>query len=203
MVMHRTLVGLDGVSATRRVVADPDLSHVRVLIVTGRDDDALHLLRCGASGLLINETDPADLLSAVRALGRGGAQLSPSLTRRVIEEFASLPDPELPSPEQFEELTARERDIVALVAAGLTNREIAERLVISSATAKTHVSRAMVKLGAHHRAGLVALAYQTGFAQPLRLTVGGDGAASSPTPKRRPSPSCSETRAPTRWETHT
>jgi DNA-binding NarL/FixJ family response regulator len=100
------------------------------------------------------------------------AEVSPSQARRVLEEFASLPDPGRPHPAPFAILTARERDIVALLAEGLTNHEIAQRLVISSKTAKTHVSRAMRKLGVDHRARLVALAYQTGFVRPMRLVAG-------------------------------
>jgi DNA-binding NarL/FixJ family response regulator len=166
MVMNRLLVGLDALSAMRRVVADPDLSRVNLLLLIARDDDVLDVLRCGANGLLIDETEPDDLLRAVRAAGRGEAQLSPSVARRLIEELSAPLDPEGPSPAVFAELTARERDVVALVAEGLSNSEIAQRLVISPRTAKAHVSRSMLKLGVHHRARLVALAYQTGFVRP-------------------------------------
>jgi DNA-binding NarL/FixJ family response regulator len=111
------------------------------------------------------DTEPAELLRAVRVLAAGGVQLSPSVTRRLIDEVASQPDPRRAIPGSFEELTVREREVVALVAFGLTNDEIAELLVVSPATAKTHVSRSMVKLHARDRAQLVALAYQSGFAQ--------------------------------------
>jgi DNA-binding CsgD family transcriptional regulator len=146
------------------------------------------------------DTEPAELLRAVRVVAGGGMQLSPSVTRRLIDEFASQPDPRRSTPELFEELTLREREVVRLVASGLTNDEIAERLVVSPATAKTHVSRSMVKLHVRDRARLVALAYQTGFAQPPRaraqageahrqraaaITVARDGSLSGPRPDSR------------------
>jgi DNA-binding NarL/FixJ family response regulator len=171
VVLIASLPDLDGTEATRRITADPELSEVGVLILTyeeERDEQLFAVLRAGASGFLTSDAEPAELVRAVRVLAGGGRQLSPSLTRRLIDEFAaSQPHPEAATPEQFDELTAREREVVALVALG-RNHEIAERLVVSDATVKTHVGRSMVKLDARDRAKLVALAYQTGFAQALR-----------------------------------
>jgi DNA-binding NarL/FixJ family response regulator len=166
VLMNVRLPGLDAVEATRRITADPELSEVGVLILSEdeRDEDLFGALRAGASGFLTRDTEPAELLRAVRALAGGGVQLSPSVTRRLIDEFASHPAPQRPTPEVFAALTVREREVVTLVALGLTNDEIAERLVVSPLTVKTYVSRSMVKLHVHDRAKLVALAYQTGFA---------------------------------------
>jgi DNA-binding NarL/FixJ family response regulator len=162
-----------GVKLTRRILADPDLSHTKVLILSSEvsDEGLFAALRAGASGVLLKDAEPSELLRAVRVLANGGAQLSPAITRRVISEFACQPDPNRAIPEHFEELTAREREVVTLVAMGLSNTEIADQLDVSPATAKTHVSRAMIKLHAHDRAPLVALAYQTGFIQPRRHTT--------------------------------
>jgi DNA-binding NarL/FixJ family response regulator len=166
VLMNAHLPGLDGLETTRRITTDPSLSGVRVLILSYDElDDPFAALRAGASGLLTRNAEPAELLRAVRLLARGGVQLSPSLTRSLIERFTSQSVPQHPTPEPFEELTDREREVVALVACGLTNQEIAAHLVVSAATVKTHVSRSMVKLQVHDRAQLVALAYQTGFAQ--------------------------------------
>jgi RNA polymerase sigma factor (sigma-70 family) len=168
VLMGVRVSGLDALEATRRIIAHPELSQVEVLILSqdGRDEELFGALRAGASVFLMRDTEPAELLRGVRALAGGGVQLSPSVARRLIDEFASQPAPQRSSPELFEELTAREREVVRLVASGLTNKEIAERLVVSPATAKAHVSRAMRKLHVHSRAKLVSLAYQTGFAQP-------------------------------------
>jgi DNA-binding NarL/FixJ family response regulator len=156
---------IDGVQVTRRIVADPDTSAVHVLILgaSEQDEEIFSSLRAGASGFLSRDIEPAELVQGVRAVAAGQAALSSSGVRRVINELASQPDPRLPSPEQLEELTAREREVMALVAAGLSNDEIAEHLVVANSTAKTHVSRAMGKLSAHHRAQLVTLAYETGL----------------------------------------
>jgi len=144
---------------------------VIVLSPTDDDDTLFGALRAGASGFLLRDTDPAELLEALRAVARGDALLSRGVTRRLIAEVASQPDRYRPSPEELDELTAREREVMALVARGLSNQEIAERLVISLATAKTHVSRALRKVDARDRAQLVALAYETGLVHPRR---GGD-----------------------------
>ena len=156
------LPGLDSVEATGRMLSQSGVS-VMLLVASDGDDRGLAALRAGASGLLLKDTEPAELVQAVEALARGDALLSPALTRRLIAELASRPEPECPSLELIEELTAREREVVALVGHGLGNDEIADRLVVSPATAKTHVSRAMVKLNAHDRAKLVVFAYETGL----------------------------------------
>jgi DNA-binding NarL/FixJ family response regulator len=182
VLMDIRLPGLGGLAATRRILADCDPSEIRVVILTAdeREGDLFGALRSGARGFVLLDTEPVELLRAVRCVAGGGAQLSPWATHRLLEEFASMPDPPSSYPEQFEELTTRERDIVSLVALGLTNGEIAQRLVISPATVKTHVSRAMLKLNARDRAKLVALAYQTGFVQHRRAvdaSVARDGSA--------------------------
>jgi DNA-binding NarL/FixJ family response regulator len=158
----------DALAVTRRVVAAG--AEVKVVVLgRGEHDDALfRALRAGARAFLERDTDPHELLRAVRSLAAGDALLSPSLTRRLIDEFAAQPDPCRPAPERLEELTAREREVMSLVALGLTNHQIAQRLVVSPATAKTHVSRAMLKLHAHDRAQLVTLAYQSRLVEPPR-----------------------------------
>jgi DNA-binding NarL/FixJ family response regulator len=170
VLMDIRLPGLGGLATMRRILTDSKLSQVRVVILTPdeREEDLFGALRSGASGFVLLDTEPVELLRAVRVVASGDAQLSPWATRRLLEEFASIPDLPGSYPEQFEELTARERDIVSLVATGLTNGEIAQRLVLSPATVKTHVSRAMLKLHARDRAKLVALAYQTGFVRHHR-----------------------------------
>jgi DNA-binding NarL/FixJ family response regulator len=158
----------DGVEVTRRIVAGGRPSGPSVMILADQTDDErlFAALRAGASGFLLKDTDGAELVQAVRVVADGDALLSPSITRRLIAEIASQPDPDRPTPERLEDLTAREREVVALVAAGLSNHEIAERLVVSPATAKTHVSRALYKVHARDRAQLVALAYETGLVVP-------------------------------------
>jgi DNA-binding NarL/FixJ family response regulator len=165
VLMDISMPRLGGVEATKRIAADDRLEGVRVLILTTfeSDEHVFSALRGGASGFLAKDSDPADVLTAVRAVASGDAQLSPSVTRRLIEELVAWPERRLSNPSQLEELTAREREVMALVAHGLTNHEIAGRLVVSPATAKTHVTRTMVKLHARDRAQLVALAYQTGL----------------------------------------
>jgi DNA-binding NarL/FixJ family response regulator len=160
----------DGLEATRRILADPALADLQVLVLTAseHDEQLFGALRAGASGFLAKDTRPAELVRTVRAVASGEALLSPRATRRLIVEIASQPDPQRPSPDQLEELTVREREVMALVAAGMSNREIAERLVVSLATARTHVSRALRKVDARDRAQLVALAYETGLVQPRR-----------------------------------
>ena len=156
---------IDGLEATRRITADDRLHAVKVLILTTFEVDeyVFEALRAGASGFLVKHTDPAELIRAVRVVAAGEALLSPSVTRRLIGEFVSRPSrPEL-TPPTLAELTVREREVLALVAQGLTNDEIATELVVSPATARTHVSRAMVKLGARDRAQLVVFAYQSGL----------------------------------------
>ena len=166
---------LDGVEATRQIAADEQLADLRILILTSYETEE-HIfegLRAGASGFLLKDSEPAELLHAIRVLADGDALLAPSVTRALISRFASHPSRGRISPEQVRWLTERERDVTALVAAGLSNDEIAERLVISPATAKTHVSRAMRKVRAHDRAQLVVLAYESGLVVPGRQAADG------------------------------
>ncbi|MFI7615759.1 response regulator [Nonomuraea terrae] len=157
---------MDGIEATRRIAADERLSGVHVVILTnfGLDAYVFDALRAGAGGFLIKDTEPDDLLQGVRVAARGDALLAPAITRRLIGEFVSR-RPE-PDPKGLEVLTNREREVAALVARGMSNDEIAAHMVISPTTAKTHVSRAMTKLGARDRAQLVVLAYESGLVTP-------------------------------------
>jgi DNA-binding NarL/FixJ family response regulator len=159
---------LDGLEATRRIVADPGLAGTRVLILTTFEVDeyVFEALRAGASGFVVKDIEPAELLQAVRVVAGGNALLSPGVTRRLIAEFAARPDRRRTSPSALAELTEREREVMAMVAAGSTNDQIAGELFLSPATVKTHVSRAMSKLDARDRAQLVVLAYETGLVTP-------------------------------------
>ena len=157
----------DGLDATREIAADPALAGVRVIILTTfeLDEYVFEAIRAGASGFLVKDTKPVDLIEAVRVVAGGDALLSPGVTRRLIAEFATRAKPP-PASGALAELTDREREVMALAAAGLSNDEIAARLVVSPATAKTHVSRAMIKLGARDRAQLVVAAYESGLVRP-------------------------------------
>jgi DNA-binding NarL/FixJ family response regulator len=154
----------DGLEATRRIAADERLGQVKIIILTTFDLDEyiFEAIRVGASGFLVKDTEPVDLIRGIQAVAQGDALLSPGVTRRLIAEFATLTRKTISVP-GLETLTEREREVMALVAGGLSNEEIAERLVISPTTAKTHVSRAMMKLGARDRAQLVVFAYESGL----------------------------------------
>jgi DNA-binding NarL/FixJ family response regulator len=168
VLMDVRMPGMDGLEALRKISADDALTGVKVLVLTTfeLDEYVFEAIRFGASGFLVKHTQPADLVRAVREVYAGEALLSPSVTRRLIEEFTSRPlRPDL-TPPSMSLLTDREREVVALVALGLTNDEIAHELVVSPATARTHVSRAMVKLHARDRAQLVVFAYQSGLVRP-------------------------------------
>ena len=171
VLMDIRMPGLDGLSATRQITADPGLADVRILILTtfGLDEYLFDALRYGASGFLVKDTDPADLVTAVRVVAAGDALISPGMTRRLIAEFATRAK----EPDTATDLTAltdREREVMALVADGLTNDEIAGRLYLSPATVRTHVSRAMIKLGARDRTQLVVFAYESGLVRPGWIT---------------------------------
>ena len=170
VLMDIRMPKMDGLEATRRIAADPALADVKVLVLTTFEIDeyVFEALRVGASGFLLKDEEPVELLRAVRVVADGDSLLSPSVTRRVVEAFASGPKPNAPALAGLDELTEREREIVALVGTGLSNQEIAEHLVISPATARTHVSRAMLKLGARDRAQLVVFAYEAGLVSPGR-----------------------------------
>ena len=160
---------LDGIEATRAITTDLATSSAHILILTtfDLDDYVYRALRAGASGFLLKDTAPEELLAAIRTLAAGDALLAPSVTRRLIREFAARPEPEeRPSPKLLETLSAREREVLAEVAGGWSNAEIGERLHISAATAKTHVSRLLMKLDAHDRAQLVMIAYETRLVTP-------------------------------------
>jgi DNA-binding NarL/FixJ family response regulator len=167
VLMDIRMPGTDGLEATRRIAEDPALDAVRIIILTTFDLDeyVFEAIRAGASGFLVKDTEPVELLRAVRAVASGDALLSPGVTRRLIAEFAAQSPTPTP-PRTADALTDREREVVALVAAGLSNEEIAERLVVSPATAKTHVSRAMGKLMARDRAQVVVYAYESGLVKP-------------------------------------
>jgi DNA-binding NarL/FixJ family response regulator len=167
VLMDIRMPHLDGIAAIRRIATDPRLSGVRLVILTTFETDeyVFEGLRAGASAFLVKDTEPASLLQAIRVVAGGEALLSPSVTRRLIEEFAASVPSRRPLP-GLATLTEREREVMTLVAAGLSNEEIAEHLVVSPATAKTHVSRVMGKLDARDRAQVVVLAYESGLVTP-------------------------------------
>jgi DNA-binding NarL/FixJ family response regulator len=168
VLMDIQMPGIGGIEATRLIAADERLADVKVVMLTTyeTDENVFETLRAGASGFLLKDTDPAELLRAIRVVASGEALLAPSVTRRLISDFTSRPESPTTTPDELRWLTEREREVMALVAGGLSNCEIAERLVISPATAKTHVSRAMRKLHAHDRAQLVVIAYEAGLVLP-------------------------------------
>jgi DNA-binding NarL/FixJ family response regulator len=169
VLMDIRMPKLDGLAATRRIASDERLAGSRVVILTtfGLDEYVFEAIRSGASGFLVKDTEPDELIQAVRVVAGGDALLSPTVTRSLIEEFAARTKEPRPSAD-LERLTDREREVMSLAAEGLSNDEIAQRLFVSPATAKTHVSRAMVKLGARDRSQLVVMAYESGLVSPGR-----------------------------------
>ncbi|MFJ3284917.1 response regulator [Streptomyces sp. NPDC086669] len=159
---------MDGIEATRRIAANPALAGVHVVMLTnyGMDEYVYDAMRAGAAGFLVKDIVPEDLLHAVRVAARGDALLAPSITRRLIHRYLTQPPPPARAGAALEELTSREREAVALAARGLTNDQIADRMVISPMTAKTHINRAMTKLHARDRAQLVIHAYESGLVSP-------------------------------------
>ncbi|WP_205327330.1 response regulator transcription factor [Glycomyces sp. YM15] len=169
VLMDLRMPEVDGIEATERIAADEDLAGVRILVLTTfeNDDNVVLALRAGASGFLGKGVEPADLVRAIRVVAGGEALLSPKATRSMIGRFLSQNEPgPIPTPEPLAALTEREREVLALAAHGLSNDDIAAKLYVSPLTAKTHVNRAMTKLGARDRAQLVVIAYQTGLVRP-------------------------------------
>ncbi|GLY36519.1 DNA-binding response regulator [Amycolatopsis sp. NBRC 101858] len=168
VVMDVRMPGVDGLEATRRITANPDLAATKVLVLTTFDVDeyVYEALRAGASGFLLKDTEPVELLRALRVVASGEALLAPTVTRRLIQEFVGRPENRRIDTSAVREITDREREVLGLVAGGMSNDEIAAHLVISTATARTHVSRIMTKIGARDRAQLVVLAYESGLVTP-------------------------------------
>lgn len=168
VLMDIRMPGLDGIQATTRITATRGLENVRILILTtyDTDDHVFDALQAGASGFMLKDAGPAELLHAVRVIAAGEALLAPRITRRLIGQFTARRTAAAAADGRLSVLTAREREVVALVGRGLSNTEIAADLFMSPATARTHVSRAMTKLGARDRAQLVVIAYRTGLVSP-------------------------------------
>ena len=168
VLMDIRMPELDGIEATRRITSDAALAHTRVLVLTTfeLDEYVFGALRAGASGFLLKGGQPAELVTAIRSVAAGESLLAPSVTRRLIEAYVSRPEPSARAPDGLDELTERELEVLRLVALGQNNREIAETLQLSPLTAKTHVSRILMKLGARDRVQLVVIAYQAGVAAP-------------------------------------
>jgi DNA-binding NarL/FixJ family response regulator len=168
VVMDIRMPGVDGLEATRQITSNSELNGVKVLVLTTFDVDeyVYAALRAGASGFLLKDTEPVELLRALQVVNAGEALLAPTVTRRLISEFVGRPENRRVDVSAIREVTDREREVLALVAGGLSNDEIAAQLVISTATARTHVSRIMTKIGARDRAQLVVLAYESGLVTP-------------------------------------
>jgi len=168
LLMDIRMPVMDGIEATRQITRSPQTADVRILILTTFDlDDYVYAaLRAGASGFLLKDTPPADLLTAIRTVAAGDALLAPAVTRRLIAEFARLPQPGQQPAVTLEGVTERECEVLILIARGLSNAEIAGALHVTMATAKTHVGRLLAKLGARDRAQLVIVAYETGLVRP-------------------------------------
>jgi DNA-binding NarL/FixJ family response regulator len=168
VVMDIRMPDLDGIEACRQIAADEDLAGVRVLMLTTfeTDDNVVQAMRAGASAFLVKDTRPEQLLEAIRTVAAGDALLSPGATRALIGRVVRQPEQQVPEAGRMAALTGREREVLVLVASGLSNQEIAEALVLSPLTAKTHVSRIMAKLAARDRAQLVIAAYESGLVRP-------------------------------------
>jgi DNA-binding NarL/FixJ family response regulator len=168
ILMDISMPQLDGLEATRQITADPRLTDIRVIVLStfGDGEHVIEALRSGARGFLGKDAEPHDLVHAIRVVAAGGTMLLPGLTPSLVANLIARTTFDHPLPLELQWLTRREREVVALVAAGLTNDQIADRLVLSRATAKTHVSRAMRKLQAHDRSQLVVAAYETGLVAP-------------------------------------
>jgi len=170
VLMDIRMPGMDGIEATWAITADPALARVRVLILTTFEIDeyVFEAIRAGASGFLVKDAEPEDLVRAVRVVAAGEALLSPGATRRLLAEFASRPERRAATPASLQVLTQRERDVLVAIADGASNDEIAGRLVISPATVRTHITRVLFKLGARDRAQLVVMAFEAGLVAPGR-----------------------------------
>jgi DNA-binding NarL/FixJ family response regulator len=168
LLMDIRMPVLDGIEATRRIVSDPTTGDVRVLVLTtfDLDEHVYGALAAGASGFLLKEATPEEIVHAVRVVAAGDALLAPSVTARLVREFAARPGGGRPAVDRLADLTEREVEVLRLVAGGLSNAELAERLVLSHATVKTHVSRILMKLGLRDRAQLVVAAYEAGLVVP-------------------------------------
>ncbi|MDG4808103.1 response regulator transcription factor [Micromonospora sp. WMMD1120] len=168
VLMDVRMPEMDGIEATRRICADPATAGTRVIILTTFDLDeyVYGALRAGASGFLLKDTPPADLLTGIRVVASGEGLLAPTVTRRLIDEFARRPEPSRPLPRQLDGVTEREREVLTLIARGLSNAELATHLHLSPATVKTHVGRLLTKLAVRDRAQLVIVAYETGLVGP-------------------------------------
>ena len=171
VLMDVRMPAMDGVDATRRIIeeatADPDHLIKIIILTTYHVDTAVYAaLRAGASGFLLKDTEPDELIRAIHAVASGEAWLDPPVTRRLLTDFAARPDTYVPPPASMQQLTSRERDILVLIAHGMSNGEIARHLVLSTTTVKTHVARIFMKLGLHDRAHAVAVAYQSGLVRP-------------------------------------
>ncbi|TXS06814.1 DNA-binding response regulator [Streptomyces sp. col6] len=168
VVMDIRMPGMDGIEATERIAAQDSTAHVVVLTTFDDDDYVYGALRAGAAGFLVKDMALDDILAAVRVVASGDALIAPSVTRRLITEFAARPTSAASPPAPLAAITEREREVLVLVGSGLSNAEIAERLVISVATAKTYLTRLLAKLGARDRVQLVIIAYEAGLVSPGR-----------------------------------
>ncbi|MGH4010099.1 MAG: response regulator [Pseudonocardiaceae bacterium] len=172
VLMDVRMPGTDGVTATRAVVAESLTAQSGqpvgiIILTTYHIDEAVYAaLRAGASGFLLKDAAPAEIVNAIRAVAAGEAWLDPAVARRLIDEFAARPEPHTPTPAEMAQLTPREREVLSLMARGLSNSDVAAQLFISEATVKTHLARVMMKLGVREKAQAVAAAYQTGLVQP-------------------------------------